>query len=192
MADFDDLPDLDAELKTSSKKGNMATIIFGVVIVVAFLTILFTLKGPISSAFKSAPKTTDDSAAQSYTEYLDFAQNFTSAVFNVSYTNISTQIQRAAEYMSDDLLASYKTNLMNPAFRQKINDVKASCVYQKVDNVQLEAADAAAGRVTARVDGTMTFNSDVNGAQIQLPFSVKVFMQKTDGKIKGIDFMQRL
>lgn len=187
----DDFPDdLEAPSSKKGSGGNFATIMIGVVILAAIVGLLWTF-GPRLFSGSGSSKKDSGNEAQNYSEYVDFAQNFASTVLNISYTNINEQVQKAADFMDDDLLVYYKKNFLDPDFRQKLIEHKASCVYQRIERAQITKVDPS-GQVLVRIDGTNTYNSDVNGAQIQLPYSIVINIKKIDGKLRVLDLKQRI
>jgi len=187
--DHDDFPELE-DTKGPGGSGNKAVIVIGLILLIGAAVTVFTVKGNLfSNLHFTGSKQTDETTAANV-EYVDFAERFAAAVFNISYQNFDQQVQKTAELMDDDLLEAYKANFMSASFRQKLLDQKAYINFQKIDRAAIDSISGT--QIVVRVDGVNYYNSDVNSAQIQLPFSFNVVIQKVQGKLRVINFKQRL
>jgi len=172
--------------------GTKGVLGLGILIVIGLSVSVWTQRDSLKGLFGSSPArtaTTDDQTAGNL-DAVNLAERFATAVFNISYTNVTDQVQKISELMDDDLLEYYKSNFLSSSFRQKLMEQKAYVVFQKTDRAQV--VTIANGQTIVRVDGVNFFNSDLNGSQIQLPFSFDVTVEKVNGKLLVTNFKQRL
>ncbi len=121
----------------------------------------------------------------------DFAEKFTIMAFNVSYTDVSHQVDKVANLMSDNMMSYYQEAFLDPKWIAFLSDNKAYVSYQKIDRSTVENADGT--HYWVRVIGKNLFNSDARGpgSQIELPFHIVVVIKNENGKLVVTNF-QRL
>jgi len=193
MAEIGDDIFTDIDEKTpSGGNGNKTVLIVGIIlfILVGGLVAFFSVKGNIFSGLFSGHKTETEETTAAQIEYIDFAERFAVAVFNISYTSFGDQVQKASDMMDEGLFATYKEDFLNADFRQKLTDQKAYITYQKINHAVVDSVQG--DQVVVKVDGMNLLNSDLNGSQIQLPFSFNITIMRIQGKLKVVNFRQRL
>lgn len=177
-----DLPDVTPPQTSSNNK-----ILIPLVIIILlagstwFLMKVLGGKLPSTSSKQSSSGADMDS---SLIDYVDFAENLAIALNNISYMNQNEQRADLAGYLSDDLLTSYHKYFYDPDFQRLVADRKIYITYQKI---QRSTIDSQSGdTVAVRVTGYNTYRSDLTQTQLEVPFTLKLQIQKhPDGRLQA-------
>jgi hypothetical protein len=159
-----------------------------------FFTIYKVLHTDGSSTTTTPSKAADEANTTSkiagYDDYINYAERFYIAAFNLSYTNYSQQIDNASKLMAPDLADYYKSDFLDTQFRQKILLRKMYITFQRAEHSQVDTVSG--DQVVVRVSGDNYFNSDIDGSQIQLHLSMLITVVKKGDSFQVINFVARL
>jgi hypothetical protein len=192
----DDLKVLDdLEEGTPKKSGYGGIIFFGLVIaVIGFGSIFLWMKprdtsAPAKSEGAKALKGTQEDAKN--TEVVNFAERFTIMTFNMSYTDISRQVEKVSNLMSDNLMSYYQDTFLDPKWVAFLSDNKAYVTFQGIDRSMVENTDGT--HYWVRIIGKCLYNSDARGpgSQIELPFRLVVVVKNDNGKLIVTNFQRQ-